>query len=85
MARGEHEEIQFNKDVKRATEQQANSSKQRRAYQKSEEEIEPEEALNPMFDCFDQKFEGMQAQINKNMELPVKKFETRRARHKRER
>ena len=28
-ARGEHEEIQFNVDAERATEQQANSSKQR--------------------------------------------------------
>ena len=67
-ARGKHEEIQLNKDAERATEQQANSSKQRqskkRAYQESVEEIEPEDALNLMFDYFDKKCEGMQAQIN---------------------
>ena len=27
-----------------------------------------------MFDCFDKKFEGMQAQINKSMEPPAKKY-----------
>ena len=77
-ARGEHEEIRFNVDAERAREQQANSSKQRRSkkrnFPESEEEIEPEDALNLMFDYFDKKFEGLQAQINKNMELPAKKF-----------
>ena len=77
-ARGEHEEMQFNVDAGRATEQQANSSKQRRSKKRTfpefEEEIEPEDALNLMFDYFDKKFEGMQAQINKNMEPPAKKF-----------
>ena len=64
-ARGGHEEIQFNVDAERATEQQANSSKQRqtkkRTFQESEEQIEPEYALNLMFDYFDKK---LQAQIN---------------------
>ena len=58
-ARGEHEEIQLNMDAEGATEQQANSSKQRqtkkRTFQESEEEIEPEDALNLMFDYFDKK------------------------------
>ena len=57
--RGEHEEIQFNVDTERATEQQAKSSKQRqtqrRTFQESEEEIEPEDALNLMFNYFDKK------------------------------
>ena len=77
-ARGEQEEIQFNMDAEGTTEQQANPSKQRqtkkRTFQESEEEIEPEDALNLMFDYFDKKFEGMQAQINKNMEPPEKKY-----------
>ena len=77
-ARREHEEIQSNVDAERATEEQANSSKQRRSkkrtFPESEEEIEPEDALNLMFDYFDKKFEGMQAQINKNMEPTAKKF-----------
>ena len=51
-------------------------SKQRqtkkRTFQESEEEIEPEDALNLMFDYFEQKFEGMQAQINKNMDPPAR-------------
>ena len=65
-------------DAKRAAEQQAKSSKQRqtkkRTSQESEEEIEPEDALNFMFDYFGKKIEGMQAQINKNMEPPAKKY-----------
>ena len=65
-------------DAERAKEQQANSSKQRRskrrAFPESEEEIEPEDVLNLMYDYFDKKFEGMQAQINKNIEPPAKKF-----------
>ena len=77
-ARGGHEEIRFNMDLERATEQQANSSKQRqtkkRTFQESEEETEPEDALNLMFEYFDRKSEGMQAQINKNMEPPVKNY-----------
>ena len=77
-ARGGHEDIQFNVDAERATEQQANSSKQRqtkkRTLPESEEEIGPEVALNLMFDYFDKKFEGMQAQIDKNMEPPAKKY-----------
>ena len=77
--KGGHEDIQFNLDAGRATEQQANSSKQRQskeAYcvQESEEEIEPEDALSLKFDYFDKKIEGMQAQIDKNMEPPVKKY-----------
>ena len=75
-------------DAERATEQQANSSKQRqtkkRTLPESEEEIGPEVALNLMFDYFDKKFEGMQAQIDKNMEA-AKKYKTGRTRHKRER
>ena len=75
-ARGGHEDIQFNVDAERATEQQANSSKQRqtkkRTLPESEEEIGPEVALNLMFDYFDKKFEGMQAQIDKNMEAAKK-------------
>ena len=51
-------------------------SKQRqtkkRTFQESEEEIETEDALNLMFDYFEQKFEGMQAQINKNMDPPAR-------------
>ena len=43
-------------------------------FPESEEDIEPEDALNLMFDYFDKKFEGMQTQINKNMEPPAKKF-----------
>ena len=62
-------------DAKRAAEQQAKSSKQRqtkkRTSQESEEEIEPEDALNLMFD---KKFETMQTQIDKNMEPPAKKY-----------
>ena len=77
-ARGGHEDIQFNVDAERATEQQTNSSKQRqtkkRNLQKSDEEIEPEDASNLMFDYFDKKFEDMQAQTDKNMEPPVKKY-----------
>ena len=65
-------------DAKAATEQQANSSKQRqtkkRTSQESEKEIEPDDALNLMFDYFDKKFESMQAQIDKNMEPPAKKY-----------
>ena len=65
-------------DTERATEQQANSSKQRqtkkRTFRESEEEIDPENALNLMFDYFDKQFEGMQAQINKSMEPPAKKY-----------
>ena len=75
-ARGGHEDIQFNVDAERATEQQANSSKQRqtkkRTLPESEEEIGPEVALNLMFDYFGKKFEGMQAQIDKNMEAAKK-------------
>ena len=75
-ARGGHEDIQFNVDAERATEQQANSSKQRqtkkRTLPESEEEIGPEVALNLMFDYFDKKFEGMQVQIDKNMEAAKK-------------
>ena len=37
-------------------------------------EIESEDALNLMFDYFDKKIEGMQAQINKNMEHFAKKY-----------
>ena len=62
-------------DAKRAAEQQAKSSKQRktkkRTSQESEEEIEPEDALNLMFD---KNFETMQTQIDKNMEPPAKKY-----------
>ena len=47
-------------DLERAAEQQANSSKQRqtkkRTFQESEEETEPEDALNLMFEYFDRKF-----------------------------
>ena len=57
--RGEHEEIQFNEDAERATQQQANPYRQRptkkRTFQESEEEIEPEDTLNLMFDYFDKK------------------------------
>ena len=39
-----------------------------------------------MFNDFDKKFEGMQAQINKNMEPPAKKYEkNRRTQYERER
>ena len=62
-ARGKHEEIQFNMDAEGATEQQSNSSKERptkkRIFQEFKEEIEPEDALNLMFDYFEKKFEGM--------------------------
>ena len=47
---------------------------QERTVQESEEEIEPEDALSLMFDYFDKKFEVMQAQIDKNMEPPAKKY-----------
>ena len=77
-ARGRHEGIQFNVDAERATEQQVNFSKQRQTkkhtFEESEEEIEPEDALNLMFDYFDKKFEGIQAQLNENMEPPAKKY-----------
>ena len=70
-----HENIQFNVDAETVTEQQPNSCKQRetkkRTSQESEEEIEPEDALNLMFD---KKFETMQTQIDKNMEPPAKKY-----------
>ena len=73
-----HENIQFNVDAETVTEQQPNSCKQRetkkRTSQESEEEIEPEDALNLMFDYFDKKFETMQTQIDKNMEPPAKKY-----------
>ena len=58
-ARGEHEEVQLNMSVERATDQQANSFRQRESkkctFQEFEEEIEPEDALNWMFDYFDKK------------------------------
>ena len=80
-ARGGHENIQFNVNAKTATEQLANSSKQRQTKkhtsQESEEEIEPEDALSFMFDYFYKKFEGMQAQIIRNMEPPRKKYKKR--------
>ena len=70
--------MQFNVDAERVTEQQGNSYKQRQTKkctsQESEEEIEPEDVLNFMFDYFGKKIEGMQAQINKNMETPAKKY-----------
>ena len=73
--RGGHENIQFNVDAETGTEQQASLCKQRetkkRTSQESEEEIEPEDALNLMFD---KKFETMQTQIDKNMEPPAKKY-----------
>ena len=72
--RGGHENIQFNVDAETGTEQQANSCKQRetkkRTSQESEEEIEPEDALNLMFN---KNFETMQTQIDKIMEPPPKK------------
>ena len=62
-------------DTETVTEQQANSWEQRqtkkRTSQESEEEIEPEDALNLMFD---KNFETMQTQIDKNMEPPAKKY-----------
>ena len=77
-ARGGHENIQFNVDAETVTEQQANSCEQRqikkRTSQESEEEIEPEDVLNLMFDYFDKKIETMQTQIDKNMEPPAKKY-----------
>ena len=73
--RGGHENIQFNMDAETVTEQQANSCKQtqtkKRSCQESEEEIEPEDALNLMFN---KNFETMQTQIDKNMEPPAKKY-----------
>ena len=47
---------------------------QKRTVQESEEEIKPEDALSLMFNYFDKKFEVMQAQIDKNMEPPAKKY-----------
>ena len=38
------------------------------------QEIEPEDTLNLIFNYFDKKFQGIQAQINKNMEPPPKKY-----------
>ena len=77
-ARGGHENIQFNVDAETVTEQQANSCEQRqikkRTSQESEEEIEPEDVLNLMFDYFDKKIETMQTQIDKNMKPPAKKY-----------
>ena len=77
-ARGGHENIQFNVDAKTVTEEQANSCKQtqtiKRSCQESEEEIEPEDALNLMLDYFHKNFETMQTQIDKNMEPPAKKY-----------
>ena len=65
-------------DAEGAAEQRANFSKQRqtkkRTFQESKEDIEPEDALNLMFDYFDKKFEGIQAQINKSMEPPAEKY-----------
>ena len=65
-------------DAETVTEQQPNSCEQRQTKkhtsQESEEEIEPEDALNLMFDYFDKKFETMQTQIDKNMEPPAKKY-----------
>ena len=77
-ARGGHENIQFNVDAETVTEQQANSCEQRqikkRTSQESEEEIEPEDVLNLMFDYFDKKIETMQTQTDKNMEPHAKKY-----------
>ena len=77
-ARGGHENVQFNVDAETVTEQQANSCEQRqtkkRTSQESEEEVEPEDALNLMFDYFDKKIETMQTQIDKNMEPHAKKY-----------
>ena len=60
-ARGGHEDIQFNVDVERATEQQANFSKERqtkkRTVNEPEEEIEPADALSLTFDYFYKEFE----------------------------
>ena len=57
----EHDKIQFNVNAEKATKQQDNSSKLRqnkkRTFPKSEEEIEPENALNLMFDYFNKTFE----------------------------
>ena len=65
-------------DAKTVTEEQANSCKQtqtiKRSCQESEEEIEPEDALNLMLDYFHKNFETMQTQIDKNMEPPAKKY-----------
>ena len=65
-------------DAKTVTEEQANSCKQtqtkKRSCQESEEEIEPEDALNLMFNYFDKNFETMQTQTDKNMEPPAKKY-----------
>ena len=70
--KGEYEDIQSNVIVERATSQQANLSEQgeskRHTLQGSEEEIEPEDALNLMFDYFDKHSACMQAQINNIME-----------------
>ena len=63
---------------RKTTKQQADSSKQRQRkkcnFRESKDEIEKEVALNFMFGYFDKKFEGMQAQINKNVKPPVKKY-----------
>ena len=65
-------------DAETVREEQANSRKhtqtEKRSCQESEEEIEPEDALNLMFDYFDKYLETMQAQIDKNMEPPAKKY-----------
>ena len=62
-AREEHDAVQFNVNVERATEQKANSFKQRlskkRTFQEFKEEIEPEDAINLMFNYFDRNFEGI--------------------------
>ena len=59
-------------------EQQWSSSKQvknkKLSFQNTEEGIEPEDALNLIFDNFDKKFNEMQAQINNKMEPPIKKY-----------
>ena len=59
-------------------EQQRSSSKQvknkKLSFQNTEEGIEPEDALNLIFDNFGKKFNEMQAQINNKMEPPIKKY-----------
>ena len=60
MGRGEPEEVYFNVNAQRATEQQpTNSFKQRqskiRTFQESEVEIESEDVLNLMVDYFNKK------------------------------
>ena len=77
-ARWDHDDVQFNVNVERASEKESSSSKhgksRKNSFQDTEQGIEAEDALNLMFNYFDKRFGSMQAQLNNKMEPPIKKY-----------